>query len=286
MSLLQSWRNTVVLILLAIGTQSALAEIAETRWYDVEVILFAQTNQNYRDSESWPIDYTPPDMVNAKELLPQDKAKRDPARPTAFRLLDVDELKLDADVARINKAEDLQLLTHFGWRQPGLPQQGALAIRLDKALLDRIQAMNEAAALDKKQPAELERTDEITATEKPQLEGTLRLILSRYLHIETDLLLKEPLDEQPMYNDAQQANIVLFSEPAMPASAAPGQSAKPDLFAMAEENAAQAPYRVYFMHQSRRMRSNELHYLDHPLFGMLIKVTPFQPQVAENTAAQ
>lgn len=282
MSLLQSWRNTVVLMLLAAGAQPALAEIAETRWYDVEVILFAQTNQNYRDSETWPIDYTPPDMENAKELLPQDKAKRDPARPTAFRLLDVDELKLDADVNRINKAEDMQLLTHFGWRQPGLPQQGALAIRLDQPLLDRIQAMNEAAALKAGQPVELE-TSEMAAAEKPQIEGTLRLILSRYLHIETDLLLKEPLDGQPMNNDAQQANVVIFSEPAMPASGAPGQAAKPDLFAMAQENAAPAPYRVYFMHQSRRMRSGELHYLDHPLFGMLIKVTPFQPQVAQVT---
>ncbi len=282
MSLLQFWRNNVVLMLLAAGMQPALAEIAETRWYDVEVILFAQTNPSYRDSESWPIDYTPPDMENAKELLPQDKAKRDPARPTAFRLLDVDELKLDADVSRINKAEDLQLLSHFGWRQPGLPQQGALAIRLDQPLLDRIQAMNEAAALKEGQPVEVDNSESVT--EKPQIEGTLRLILSRYLHIETDLLLKEPLDGQPMYNDAQQANVVIFSEPAMPASGAPGRAAQPDLFAMAQENAAQAPYRVYFMHQSRRMRSGELHYLDHPLFGMLIKVTPFQPQVAQAEA--
>lgn len=284
MSLLQSWRKTVLLILLAAGAQPAMAEIAEVRWYDVEIILFAQTNQNYRDSESWPIDYTPPDMENARELLPQAKAKRDPARPTAFRLLDPDELHLDADAKRIEKASDVQLLSHFGWRQPGLPQQGALAVRVDPAMFERIERMNEAARMKSGEMEPVANPDEMI--EKPKVEGTLRLILSRYLHIETDLLLKEPLDEQPMYNDAQQANVLLFSEPAIPAPGASGQNAQPDLFAMAEENAAQAPYRVYFMHQSRRMRSSETHYLDHPVFGMVIRVVPFQPQVAEVTEVQ
>lgn len=278
MSLLQSCRKTVLVILLATGAQPALAEIADVRWYDVEIILFAQTNQDYRNSESWPIDYTPPDMENARELLPLEKAKRDPTRPAAFRLLDPDELHLGADAKRIDGASDMQLLGHFGWRQPGLPQQGALAVRVDQSLFDRIEAMNEAGRLQA--GASEPVTDQGEIAEMPKVEGTLRLILSRYLHIESDLLLKEPLDEQPMYNDAQQANVLLFSEPAIPAPGASGQAAQPDLFAMAEENAAQAPYRVYFMHQSRRMRSSETHYLDHPVFGMVIRVVPFQPQVA------
>ena len=282
MSLLQFWRKTVLLILLAVGVQQAQAEIANTRWYDVEVILFAQTNKEYRNSESWPIDYTPPDMENARELLPQDKSKRDPARPTPFRLLDPDELKLDADARRIDAAPDLKLMEHFGWRQPGLPQAGALAVRVDQALFDRIKSMNEVAAGG--QPATeagVEQSDTVT---EPQIEGTLRLILSRYLHIETDLLFKEPLDEQPVSSDAEQANVVLFSEPAAPDTSG-GQTTQPDLFAMAQENAAQAPYRVYFMQQSRRMRSNEVHYLDHPVFGMVIKVFPYQPQVSANESS-
>ncbi len=284
LSLLHTCRKSLLPLLLALVSQSALAEIADTRWYDVEVILFAQTNPDYRTSETWPIDYTPPDMENARELLPQDVAKRDPLRPTAFRLLDPKELNLDADARRIDEARDLQLLTHFGWRQPGLPQQAALAVRVDQPLFDRIQAMNEAAALSEGKPVEV-KSDGMEMVEKPQLEGTLRLILSRYLHIETDLLLKEPVEGQPLYSDAEQANVVLFSEPAMGPGTAAGQ-AQPDLFAMAAENAAQAPYRVYFMHQSRRMRSSEVHYLDHPVFGMVIKVVPYQPPETEQTSPQ
>jgi hypothetical protein len=39
------------------------------------------------------------------------------------------------------------------------------------------------------------------------------------------------------------------------------------------------------MQQRRRMRSGELHYLDHPLLGLLIKVSryPFEPFV-DNSA--
>ena len=33
------------------------------------------------------------------------------------------------------------------------------------------------------------------------------------------------------------------------------------------------------LQESRRMRSNELHYVDHPLMGVLIKITPIQPSI-------
>ncbi len=32
------------------------------------------------------------------------------------------------------------------------------------------------------------------------------------------------------------------------------------------------------MRQSRRMRSKELHYLDHPLFGLLVQIIPYDPE--------
>jgi len=34
--------------------------------------------------------------------------------------------------------------------------------------------------------------------------------------------------------------------------------------------------RTVALRQKRRMRSNELHYLDHPLMGLLVKVTPYE----------
>ena len=37
--------------------------------------------------------------------------------------------------------------------------------------------------------------------------------------------------------------------------------------------------RVYPMQQSREMRSNEFHYLDHPALGLIIAVRPYSPPV-------
>ena len=40
-----------------------------------------------------------------------------------------------------------------------------------------------------------------------------------------------------------------------------------------------ASFRVYPMQQSREMRSNEFHYLDHPALGLIIAVRPYDPPV-------
>ncbi|MCP3673658.1 MAG: hypothetical protein GY829_04200, partial [Gammaproteobacteria bacterium] len=35
----------------------------------------------------------------------------------------------------------------------------------------------------------------------------------------------------------------------------------------------------YVMQQSRRLRRNEIHYLDHPLFGLLIQIRPYEKKL-------
>lgn len=70
------------------------------------------------------------------------------------------------------------------------------------------------------------------------LAGDVTLYLGRYLHLVFDLELEPPVSEQ-----------VLFGS-------------RPD--------AKRAEYRIV---EDRKMRSGELHYIDHPKFGVLIKVT-------------
>ena len=33
---------------------------------------------------------------------------------------------------------------------------------------------------------------------------------------------------------------------------------------------------VYYLHQNRRMRSKETHYIDHPVMSMLVRITPYE----------
>lgn len=224
--------TSLLLPLLLIVSAGSHAQEA-TRWYDVEVLLFVQQSKHYRASEQWPADYTEPQLSESKRLL---SASSSATKPVAFSRLGAGELQLRADAARIQSAPDLELLAHFGWRQPGLPQDKAIPIRLSEELLNS--------------PA---RQGEL-----PRLSGTLKLILSRYLHIETDLLYREP------------ATTVQDE----------GMGSGQDLFQLAQQQdeagRQQSLYRVYRLEQSRRMRSGELHYLDHPVFGMAIKVSPYK----------
>lgn len=79
----------------------------------------------------------------------------------------------------------------------------------------------------------------------PSVEGILRLRRGRFLHLEADLLHRR--------------------------AAPPG----------AEATTATA----FRMQQSRRMRSEELHYLDHPLFGLIVEVTPWERPAPEAPAS-
>lgn len=274
----------------------------EVRWYDVEVLLFVQKSQDYRESEHWPVDYTLPKLESARELVRVaeiDSARQTASQeqePLAFRLLNEDERQLDADAARIERAPDMELLMHFAWRQPGLPEDKAIAIRVSDQMLtaeDRTDASVPAAtaASQTSRPSGGEEEAGPAAEETiPRLEGTLRLILSRYLHIEADLLYREPLEP----SSAESRN---GADMGLPTSATAGNTPaavvqEQDLFLLAEQAMQLQPqpqYRVYRMQQSRRMRSNELHYLDHPVFGMAVKVTPYelpeQPPAAETATS-
>lgn len=124
-----------------------------------------------------------------------------------------------------------------------------------------------------------------------ELEGSIRLSRERYLHIETNLWLSsfainvgqegEPwpiLPPQPYipYDNeiTSQPNIQLD-----------------DLleFGSQFQNFLQNQYfveRIVTMKQHRKMRSKELHYLDHPQIGLLIMITPHETEIPEEENEQ
>jgi hypothetical protein len=217
------------------------------RWYDVEVIIFAQNSEQYRNSEVWPLDYGLQNPETTQKLLPPQGT---PTTPVAFARLDAASLRLGKQAERIKAAADTELLLHLGWRQPGLAEEKAVAIRVD----DTMQAGGQPA------PASAAGESAMGAV-LPRMEGSLKLVLSRYLHIYADLIYREPLSGATAAFPMEEA----------------------DLFSQAEESyllPTQPQYQIFHLQQSRRMRSRELHYLDHPVFGMAILVTPYEVKEA------
>jgi len=74
--------------------------------------------------------------------------------------------------------------------------------------------------------------------ERPAVQGAVKVSLARYLHVELDLVYRRP------GNDA-----------------------------IGTSNAGPARFRLV---SERRMRSGELHYIDHPLFGVLVLIEPLR----------
>ena len=108
-----------------------------------------------------------------------------------------------------------------------------------------------------------------------ELEGLLQLSLSRYLHLETDLRLSTyrkgrqgssdwPLPAAPPLPDTDAELPAGRIRQVVQVLEGLWQEASNDLMVL----------RTVHMRQHRRMRSNELHYLDHPLLGMLVLVYP------------
>jgi hypothetical protein len=90
-----------------------------------------------------------------------------------------------------------------------------------------------------------------------KLYGLIRLSVSRYLHVETDLHLRSPVVQQQYVLEPPSGGFFSGSEPV--------------------EKLVQRNVLMDFrMHESRRMRSKEIHFFDHPMFGVIVLVTPYE----------
>lgn len=151
------------------------------------------------------------------------------AAPFRFRLLADSELEL------VNVRRQLERsytpLVHGGWIQEGLPLQQARPFNL--------------AYLGASTPS-----------------GTIRLHVSRFLHLTLDL------DFRPAAaaGDAQTGNDAFASQrPAPSAFGGGGMLSEIDVS------------RRYHLNAERRMRSGEVHHFDHPFFGVIAVVRPYEP---------
>jgi len=101
------------------------------------------------------------------------------------------------------------------------------------------------------------------------LDGSIELVVSRYLHVYTDLYFTRPVDWLQDNGQAADSGNAGGAPAATRENVAGGATAP----RVAHDQDGNTVLTYPFV-QQRRMRSGELHYLDHPVLGMLIKVTP------------
>lgn len=125
---------------------------------------------------------------------------------------------------------------------------------------------------------------DIAPEEIARLDGTVRIRVSRYLHLDTDLVLREQFFPATTATMEIEPNQVRAEQ-----SGATSVEDRPNLQTpdfrveqKQEKPATLAPaLQLYRISEHRRIRSNELHYLDHPRFGMIIKVSPVAVEIPD-----
>jgi hypothetical protein len=224
--------------LLVLG--SCLARADELQWYTVEILVFRLQDESGLYLERWPMNPGLPDAALARSLVAGTRAEpaqdNAPADGDAFVLLGNDQFSLEGVASALRRSGAYQPLLHVAWRQPGFAQAEAITVRLHSQLRNPYRT-DETAVLRQAQGYGGFTTEQAPVLNRPSavLDGTIRLRRARYLHVDADL--------------------VYYRPPAIAQGI--GSAPEPSLFRLTE---------------SRRMRSSELHFLDHPMFGVLVEV--------------
>ena len=291
----------------------AYSEAQTEPWYQVELIVFSHPAGSA--AEQW--DATPdliyPEtshLLTDEVRLPAASTSREQAapaassQPTAFTILPSNQRALRNKAAAIQRSSRYQILFHEAWNQPMTDQANALPIILDRS--------GDGGAW-------------------PELQGTIKLYVARYLYLETNLwlntrgeylsgswrmpapplgpssrsfealaLLEEPasgLEFEVLSQPTSGLELPLVMEPEPPQpqniSADPAVGLEPELapsaFITITDNSDALepiyPFRhAVLLQQKRRMRSGEVHYIDHPMLGVVVTITPLPNPTSQTTS--
>ena len=250
-------------------------------WYQVELIVFSHPAGN--DAEQW--DATPnlaypsasrllADEVSTPVVISQSEqaAPTAPLQPAAFTILPSSQQALRNKAAAIQRSSRYQILFHEAWNQQMTDQANALPIVLDRS--------GDGGAW-------------------PELQGTIKLYVARYLYLETNLWLNTrgeylpgswrmpapPIGPSSLIFEAPEPELELeleqpqretiTADPAIDLESQRVPSTLITITKRAETLEPIYPFRhAVRLHQTRRMRSGEVHYIDHPMLGVIVKITP------------
>jgi hypothetical protein len=185
--------------------------------------------------------------------------------PTPFIALPGTQLEFRGKAAYMQRTGKYRTLFHQTWVQPVVDQASALPVIVDRSG---------------------------DTGEWPRLQGSIKIYLSRYLHLETNLWLNTAGNYLPgvwqmpppplgppslIIEGLPEPELDSLSGdwaglPGQPSSLPEGVEGLP---LPGEDPGPVYPYRhAVLLQQERRMRSTEVHYIDHPLLGVVVKLTP------------
>ncbi|WP_432453420.1 MULTISPECIES: peptidoglycan binding protein CsiV [unclassified Agarivorans] len=225
---------------------------------------------------------------------------------THRQMLNADQLELGEQFAKLNQHAAFTPLIHLAWREVVAPRHRAKFYQLQagqdfsqrfqadghlinfaahndaivNAKSDEQNKLGETSLFEQATPLNGETSSDAVAqvpAEIWELNGGIRIYLQHYLYIESQLILKRPVEVErevlpsdrqtqltppnPLPNNEPQQVVILSGE----------QKGVEDGSLIANYQTEEELHSFKF-DQKRRVRSGEIHYFDHPLMGMLIQI--------------
>lgn len=185
---------------------------------------------------------------NAPKPAPQPTASPAQSKPVSHKSLnEVPFVDLPPSAFTMNRVEsylednrDYRILTHVAWRQPALTGNHAEWVRIYGG-----DVVASGSNLRYDQPNKIW-----------EFEALLSLSQSKFLHIDADAVLRESGRNyrDSDYQSANDLGLVVNDE---------------------GERYRNPKITTYRLSQSQRIKSGQLYYFDHPLIGMIVKITPY-----------
>lgn len=177
------------------------------------------------------------------------------AQPAPYATLPATQRGLSGKAAAMQRSGRFRILFHEAWIQPMSSKTQTLPITLDRSG---------------------------DGGRWPALQGSIQLYLSRYFYLDTNLWLNTQgeylpqaewrMPAPPLAPKSEKRQTPLYAGTDRVSPATPGAAGQEALDV--ETQGPQYPFRhAVLLDQTQRMRSGELAYIDHPLLGVLIKVT-------------
>jgi hypothetical protein len=202
------------------------------RWYDVEVIVFAYSSDTGVQEEQWPIDPGTPDVSNSVSLISRDNNAE--RLPGQINEFETLPFKLlSGSLRKLQRSSQHRVIYARAWRLPDLPSRRSPPVRIRAG--KRYTPDGSVAPFiptGVNTPSSVEMVNNALY----ELDGRIKVSVSKFLDVDADLLYRR--------------HVTLPDATGVPVN----------------------EFRKFRLTEFRRMKSNSIHYLDHPLFGVVIGI--------------
>ncbi len=227
--------NRRILLAIIVIISALFSSMASAKDYAIEVIIFVNRDGLQQTAEQFSINHVIPVPSNGIDLYSSDN-------DTLWQPISEDEFILNEAAEKLKRSGRYRILKHIAWRQPAVERDDSVPIEVT-AGRDFTSLFPERAY------RQIEFTDTSANASQPtnnlvhELAGTINVVITRYIHLYSDLVYRLPRSNPASLDDALNRDQVLVD---------------------------------YAVNSHRRMRSRELHYIDHPLVGILVEATPIE----------